>query len=90
MYGHRYKISIDCNIKLARTLGSDLYEICKGLKVRGNLGNRLLQLDPTLTEDELIWSADFQEQNSECPQKVRTLLNRHYEESVKKNKDSKN
>lgn len=73
--------------KLARSFGTRAQEVSKEMGVKGNLANKLIQMDPLLTDDELYWAADFQSNNTDCPSKVRDLLHRYYEENIKKNKD---
>ena len=73
--------------KLARSFGTKAYEISKDLKIKGNLANKLLELNPELSKDDLYWAADFQESNTECPKKVKELLRKYYNDNVKKKKD---
>ena len=72
--------------KLARSFGTKAFEVFKEMNIKGNLANKLLQYDRSLTEDELYWAADFQSNNPDCPSKVKLLLYKYYEENIKKKK----
>lgn len=73
--------------KLARTLATEIFEICKVLETPGNLYLKIQKsnLNKTFTTEEKIWLFDFQSDNEDCPMELRNLIL----ETFKKRKNEK-
>jgi hypothetical protein len=91
VYGTTYKLASiravlkDCKFprsekKLARSLSDEIFEICKVLKLKGNLSAKIRRENPdhTFTEDDDIWLSDFQSNNEKAPSSLRTLIQKDF------------
>lgn len=62
--------------KFARNLGTKIALIAIELDLPGNLSKKIPNLNPSMefTRMELAWMSDFQRDNLDCPEKVRSLI----------------
>lgn len=69
--------------KVARSLGSSIYTICKNYNVDGNLAKKL-----NITDPDSKWASDFQDSNPDCPEHIRNKIVQHFKEisSIKQKK----
>lgn len=82
--------------QLARILSNDIFLISRKYKITGNAYVSLKRFYPQLlletNPDEKYWAADFQAENPNCPEYIRTALRHRYVDkftSLKKKGDIK-
>nr|YP_009519248.1 hypothetical protein [Caulerpa verticillata]AYC65114.1 hypothetical protein [Caulerpa verticillata] len=70
--------------QLARTHEQDILTFASKFNITGNLGKKLLQMDPTLEPEQLIYAADYVEPtNPSIPKQIQNLLMSHKNETTK-------
>ncbi len=90
------KVMKDCNLdrkerKLARSLATPIFEVCKKLSLPGNLYNTIItnQEVGVLSEEDKIWLSDFQNGNPDCPERLQNLIRNHFNSKTNPNKKNK-
>jgi hypothetical protein len=82
--------------KFARNLGTKIGLIAVELDLPGNLSKKIPILNPYIefSRTELAWMSDFQRDNPDCPEKIRSLiistLNKRRENTQPNNKTKNN
>lgn len=84
------KVMTDINWKytlrqFARTKATSIFKVCQHFDIPGDLAQKLGRMDTSLSLDDRIWLSNFQMDNVDCPQKIRTILMKHYEEMFNNN-----
>lgn len=77
--------------RLAKTYATQFQKIAQQNGYLGNLYNKikLRYPDYPISEENKYWCSDFQSENEDCPIEIRKILNRHYNEYIKKKDDKK-
>lgn len=73
----------------AREITTDIFEISKTMDIPRNLALRLERnfisdWKKIQSPDKQYWAADFQSGNTNCPEDIRNLLRKNYEETFQK------
>ena len=68
--------------RLARSLATPIYEVCSSLNIPGNLARAILNNETNMltnaTDKDKAWMSDFQNENEDCPERIRQLINSHF------------
>ena len=68
--------------RLARSLATPIYEVCSALNIPGNLARAILTNETTkltnVTDQDKAWMSDFQNDNEDCPERIRQLISNHF------------
>lgn len=91
------KTLVECKLKaserkLARTLGTQIFQISKELEIPGNLAKKITREFPErkFSTTELAWLSEFQVDNPECPEESRKLITESFKNRTgNKNKNKK-
>ena len=72
----------------ARQIATQIYNVCKVLDVPGNLAIRLernytSEWGKIKDSNKIYWAADFQSGNPDCPEDIKTLIRKNYEDTFK-------
>lgn len=62
----------------ARTHAFDIYKVAAYFGIEGDLAKKIARNSPEVTQDEKFWLSNFQMDNNNCPQNVRDMLMKHY------------
>ena len=67
--------------RLARFLATQIYKVCSSLNISGNLARAILNNETTIltnvTNEDKVWMSDFQNDNEDCPERIRQLISNH-------------
>lgn len=73
--------------RLARSLATLIYEVCSSLKIPGNLARVILNNETNMltdaTDEDRAWMSDFQNDNEDCPERIRQLINSHLKTNLR-------
>ena len=68
--------------RLARSLATPIYEVCSSLNIPGNLAHAIINNETNtltnVTDKDKAWMSDFQNDNENCPKRIRQLINIHF------------
>ena len=66
--------------KLARSLATPIFTISMELNLQGNLAKPIVKNsnDKEFTMEEMAWMSDFQNENPDCPNHIKTLINKYF------------
>jgi hypothetical protein len=68
--------------RLARSLATPIYEVCSSLNIPGNLTHAILNNETAMlmnaTDRDKAWMSDFQNDNEDCPERIRQLIDIHF------------
>lgn len=81
--------SLSCNRserKLARSLATSINQISAVLDIRGNLYSKITRThtDVKFDKEDTYWMSDFQSDNPDCPQHIRSLIIETFQKKEKK------
>ena len=76
--------------RLARSLATPIYEVCSSLNIPGNLARAILNNETTnVTDKDKAWMSDFQNDNEDCPERIRQLISNHFKNKKQSQKKVK-
>lgn len=68
--------------RLARSLASVIYKVCDDFNIPGNLARVILAQESNLltnvTDQDKVWMSDFQNDNDNCPERIRKLISNYF------------
>lgn len=68
--------------RLARSLATAIHTVCHNFNIPGNLARVILANEISLltfvTDQDKIWMSDFQNDNEECPERIRQLITNYF------------
>lgn len=64
----------------ARTYASQIHRVCELFSVDGDLAKILIRKDDSISREDLVWCSNFQMDNLDCPESVRTHIKNHFSE----------
>ena len=77
--------------RLARSLATPIYEVCASLNIPGNLARAILNNETNVTDSDKAWMSDFQNDNEDCPERIRQLISNHFKNKKQsQNRNQKN
>lgn len=78
--------------KVARAFAQRIFSIASVLNEPGNLYRKIQRMNPeiSLNKDEIYWCSDFQANNPNCPEHIRSLINKTFNTPGNKKGNSKN
>lgn len=73
--------------RLARSLATAIHQICENLNIPGNLARVILAQENNLltnvTDQDKVWMSDFQNDNDQCPERIRKLISNYFKTKQK-------
>lgn len=66
--------------KVARSFATRIFITAKAIGEPGNLYRKIQRMDPEFTweTDDIYWCSDFQANNPDCPERIRSTINRTF------------